>query len=193
MLLGRQHEDGKYDLGCEEHFDEQPLSDRRPGGQLGCGGSAVRQEAADNGRGGDGAQHLACDDEQGADGPGSADEEHGEGDGRVEEAAAYPEKDPGVDGDGHAPGQGDELQLGRVGRQVITILPGLGRGVDDGGAAKRCQHVEKGADEFGQRGHEVVLDPDGHAVPELVDEVEAAIAALDPSDLCLLELWLDGR
>ena len=95
--------------------------------------------------------------QQASDGGQGAREDHGEGDGRVEEATADAVEDPGRDGEGEAEGERDEEEL------VEGGAAGWGDVVGDlrGGEGEVEEH--DCADELAGHGDEVAL-PCGHPV-----------------------------
>lgn len=76
MLLGREHEDGKDELGGEEHLDEEALRYGGAAAEGGADGEGAGEKGGDDGGGGDAAEELGRAEEEGARG--------GEGRGEVE-------------------------------------------------------------------------------------------------------------
>jgi hypothetical protein len=126
VLLSRQHKNRENQLRRQEHLDEQPLRHTRTAAEFCLHIQRAGEHALHERTRRQPAQNLR-DEEQSTSNPGqSADQAHPEGDRRVEEPAADTEEDPGVDRQAEAEGQGDVLQLLRVGAGLIDGQAGGG-------------------------------------------------------------------
>lgn len=78
VLLSGKHEDGKDELGGEEHFDEQAADNGGAAAEGGADALWAGEEGRDDAGGGDGAQQLGDDDHDATNPGNSADQTHAE-------------------------------------------------------------------------------------------------------------------
>ena len=155
LLLSRQEQHRQTQLRGQKHLDETPLSRRRPARQAGLRPQWTREHTGHE-RSTDYARNeLHGQQQQASDRRQCACQDHGEGDGRVEESTADAVEDPCRDGEGETKGEGDEEEL------VERWGGGRGDVVGDLGGGEGEEEEHDCADKLAGHGDEVAL-PCGH-------------------------------
>lgn len=147
VFLASQHEYSDKELSSKEDLNEEALGNTRAAAQRGRDPQGAGGESINDSRGNNATEDLSGDDQQEADPVGGADDDHGDGDGRIQHGPADAEENPRIDGETKPEAQTDVEET----RGGVAIRERVGHV----GAAEREQQEQEGSHELACRGDEV--------------------------------------